>query len=242
MFALVVLGMLITKPLLPEAGPVLAVLAGVAGGHAFFWSRSRITVGNEGVLYRWLGFNRYVAYADMKSVDSEANRIVITLTNGRTIRLPVAVATTVTAPATEQKRVAVEERIREQLEAFRSRTANLTPRELVAREGQTTRDWLGTLTELTRPDTYRVPVVPTDELCRVLDDPSSDPSARVGAAVALKQGGNEDHVRRVRVAAAMTAQPKLRVALERVADASNDDALLEPLEASADLETSRKRV
>jgi hypothetical protein len=242
MFALVVLGMLITRPLVPQVGPILAVLAGVAGGHAFFWSRSRITVGNEGVNYRWLGFDRYVAYADMASVSSEANRIVITLDSGEKVRLPIAVATTVTAPVTDQKRIAIEQRIREQLDRYRARTAQAPPHELVAREGRSTRDWLGALTDLTRGDTtYREPVVPAEDLCRVLDDPSSDPSARVGAAVALKQSGDQDHVRRVRVAAAMTAQPKLRVALERVAEASDDDALLDPLDASATLEAARKR-
>jgi predicted ABC-type transport system involved in lysophospholipase L1 biosynthesis ATPase subunit len=68
--------------------------------------------------------------------------------------------------------------------------------------------------------------VPLEALLRTVEDSSAAVESRLGAAVAATSGGDPDAVQRVRVAAAATASPRLRVALEAVAvlDSSEPEA------------------
>ena len=67
---------------------------------------------------------------------------------------------------------------------------------------------------------FRDTWIPRHELLAVVEDPTAPQSARAAAALALKTGLEEPERVRVRVAAAATAAPKVRVALETVADES----------------------
>lgn len=74
---------------------------------------------------------------------------------------------------------------------------------------------------------FRTPHVPTDALAHLVASTSAPALRRVGAAIALAKRGTAEDRTRVRVAARAVAAPKLRVALERIADQPDDTALEE---------------
>jgi hypothetical protein len=83
---------------------------------------------------------------------------------------------------------------------------------------------------------YREVQVDSERLWRLLDDPAAAPASRAGAALALSSIDAASRTR-LRVAAEACAEPRLRVALSRVADGAPDDALeeaLAPLAAAAE--------
>jgi hypothetical protein len=81
---------------------------------------------------------------------------------------------------------------------------------------------------------FREAEVSADDLWRTLEDGAADPEARAGAAVALGPTLGEGDRARLRVAARVVAAPRLRVALEAVAD--GDEARVE--EALAEIEAA----
>jgi hypothetical protein len=75
---------------------------------------------------------------------------------------------------------------------------------------------------------YRRAAVPSASLWQIVEDPTAEPPIRAGAAVALVQALDEPGRQRLRVAAQACAAPKLRVALELVAEeAELDESRLE---------------
>jgi hypothetical protein len=97
--------------------------------------------------------------------------------------------------------------------------------EVLAKAGRTVKAWRDDLRAWARGGSAFRSAPPTaDELETVLVDPAASGEARVGAALALRESGGEA---RVRVAADASASPKLRVALETIAAASDDDEAIE---------------
>ena len=70
---------------------------------------------------------------------------------------------------------------------------------------------------------YRERAVSPEDFGAVLDSASATPEQRIGAALALADSGAPDYRDRVRVAADRCAEPKLRVALERVSTGEIDE-------------------
>jgi hypothetical protein len=75
---------------------------------------------------------------------------------------------------------------------------------------------------------YREAPMDRDDVARVLDSAASPAERRIGAALLLAEGSDGEAGReRVRVAARAAASPRLRIALERVADGSVDEAAID---------------
>ena len=101
----------------------------------------------------------------------------------------------------------------------------------MARSGRSLEEWTRALRTLGGADGggYRSPAVPEGELWRILEDPTSDASARAGAAVALRGSLDEGGRARLRVAAEESASPKVRVALAAVASQATEAELARAL-------------
>ena len=110
--------------------------------------------------------------------------------------------------------------------------------ELIARGERTGHEWVEALRRLGSGATaaYRGLPVDLEGLSRVLAEPQARPSTRAAAAVALVAGGDEAAAKKLRIAAAEMADPRLRIALEKVADEAKDAAVVEALEALESLE------
>jgi len=106
------------------------------------------------------------------------------------------------------------------------------PATLLARGGRDVTEWLRALHALRNGEAgaYRAAAIPEEVLWRTVEDPTSDPTVRAGAAVALRDSLDEGGRVRLRVAAAASASPRLRVALEKVASPTDEEELARALE------------
>ncbi len=111
---------------------------------------------------------------------------------------------------------------------------------LIARGERTFPEWVEALRRLGSGAgaAYRGLPVDLEALSRVLAEPLVRPSTRAAAAVALAAAGDQSAGKKLRIAAANVADPRLRIALEKVADEAKDAAVVEALEALEALEAA----
>lgn len=105
------------------------------------------------------------------------------------------------------------------------------------RDGRSAAAWISELARAGALDdsSFRSATFDRREVLAVLEDPAAVLPTRAAAAALLLAGLTDEERSRVRVAAAATAVPKLRVALEAVADENtHHDAVAERLLAAAD--------
>ncbi len=215
---------------------VLLLLTYVFG---LVFSPTRVRVGVDGIVIRWLDRERFVAFADVTAVKKYKHRsggktyagVELTLRDGSTERIVCGQEGWI-EPDVEQ----MLGRIREAFALHGKSGGELAP-SLLARGRRSTREWVTALRGIGAgaSSDLRTAPVPPESLLRVVEDAAAAPVMRVGAAVAAL-AGEPDATARVRVAAGPTASPKLRIALERVADSPEDEAAI--ADAIAELEAS----
>lgn len=194
---------------------------------------AKLVVGRDGLLYHWMGWRRFIAMADIVNASPEGDSsIKLEMTGGKQeiiyLHSPKQRGGVFT-----QYRDAVLARIREAHASQRALGPTVDLTTLIAQGERTTEEWKTALAALHEADPgYRKAAVREEDLWRVVEDPRADPDARAGAAVLLRKGLDAEGKARVRVAAAATASPKLRVALEAALEES-DEAALEALDQVA---------
>jgi hypothetical protein len=148
----------------------------------------------------------------------------------RTQRQPLA------RKASSETRDALLVRIRAGIAALEGgRTEDVSS--LVARGGRPLDEWMRALTALSSEGGgYRATALPAERLWRVVEDPAADPTARAGAAAALRATLDDEGRTRLRVIAESSVHPRVRVALDAVAASSSDhdERLEEALDACED--------
>jgi hypothetical protein len=184
---------------------------------------ANVDVGSDGVLVRRLGEQRFLPYSTLEKATAEhAGDIVLALPQGESIRLSMGSAS---------MRDALVERIEEARAAFATSHGGGTAETLVAPGGRTVARWLEDLRALASARGYRQPRVEPEQLWRVVDDPRAPVTSRAGAAVAIAGTKDADARARLRVASEACADPRLRVALSRIAEAEMDADVEEALES-----------
>jgi len=126
----------------------------------------------------------------------------------------------------------IAERIREALDRKLEHRGALDPSLLTRPPGPASR-WIEALRTLVREETFRDTGVHPAQLWEVIEDATMDVARRAAAAAALRPLLDDAGRARMRVAAKITAAPRLRIALETAAD-GDDEALaaaLDELEA-----------
>ncbi|WP_394838557.1 hypothetical protein LVJ94_16795 [Pendulispora rubella] len=198
---------------------------------------SRVTVGADGVLKRGIGLDSFVPYGWIERVETTPHAILLRLTDGstRTIEAPAPWTKDPFKHPPGPMRDIVAARIEQALYDFRRRATSEGAGIVMARGGRAIPDWHAAITGRAAAH-YRVaaaPAIPAEDLWRVAEDPGAEETARAGAAVALRaheDGALDDVKARLRAAARATASPRVRVALEAVADASDEDELARALD------------
>jgi hypothetical protein len=195
---------------------------------ALFVVPSRVEVGADGVLLRWLGTARFVPAADIVGVEREVrgfgkNRhllVRVTRRNGPSLDIAVG-----GARWAEDDAAALAARVEEVVAAHRAGTVGAAA--ALARGDLDAGSWLRALRAVGvgAGANFRRPEVDRDALWTVFESPASPAEARVAAAVALAARPSEETATRIRVAADALAEPALRQALG--AAASGDDAAVE---------------
>lgn len=206
---------------------------------------TKLTIGGDGLLVRWLGRARYIPYSDIRSVHlmfhdqvgqaaylagrgaEGACGVQLWLTSGEVVPLHV-----------RRESDRIHERIAEVVDAWWRRDGALETA-LVSRGTRDARAWLRALRGIGAKATtgYRTTSM-ADELWRIVEDVAASAEARAGAAFALRDAwGEEGRARLGRIAAA-TASPRLRIAIDRAASVEEDEeafaAALAEVTAKAD--------
>jgi hypothetical protein len=217
-FAVFVVGGVLREHAYPGsfAGALALAALAVAVVVALFYAR--VEVGKDGILLRSLTRRRFLSHADVAGSAVDANALVITPTRGEPLRLATDLASL----------GALAQRVDEAREAFARAAGAPDDHSVVAPEGRTADRWLRDLRATADAHAYRVGRSDADALGSLLDDASLPPATRAGAAVAL--ASLDERARpRIRVAADACAEPRLRLALARVADDAPDEALTKAL-------------
>lgn len=225
-------------------GPVFAILLAVvgmiAGGTIIGRTQPEVTIGSDGLaVKRGLAKPRFVPYAELESL-SVARRTntknapfwAIELT--RRDAAPEVIGS-LQANEAELATGLVRGMHKAMAERRGAPDAETAGAALDRRDGSIA-DWLGELRKLADlGEGYRNAALTEEQLVALLESPTASPQHRIGAAVVLRK--REASADRIRVAAEAIANPKVRVALEAVADGDAEReelAVREALEEEAD--------
>lgn len=202
----------------------------------------RVSVGADGIrLRRPLERARFVPFSAIAGASTDGTDVAIRLHDGEILRVHSAAGANKKRHGFLRGPIALSdrahegeklvERIESQLASRRARTTADAPS--FARAGRETDEWLREVAGATDAHaSYRTPAVPPEELWRIVEDTAAAPTARAGAAAALRQALDDSGRVRLRAAADACAAPRLRIALETVASPDDDDlrSAFDPLE------------
>lgn len=202
---------------------VPAVLAGpLLGG-----TMMSVELGRDGIFTRWLGRERFLAFADVEDVRVEGARIALRTRHGKLEYLQLVERVGKGLMPIDGRRAepfaeALTTRWRE---ARRARDARALEAEL-AQGTRSVREWVAALeARASEPPDYRDAALPPAALAELAADPAAEPSARTAAAWLLRRLGRAEHdADALRTAALEAAHPRVRVALDAALD--GDDAAL----------------
>jgi hypothetical protein len=207
---------------------ILTVLLFAVGGTLAI--PTRIDVGADGVLVRWLGLKRFYPLARIRSVaryewgmggNKRAIGAEMTLAGGEIVRLPMG-----TRQWDDDRSSALVERIHEAMETHARGGVEAAAALLVRRE-RGVHEWIEELRAIgggANADLRTAPVSP-ENLWRIVESHAAEPEERAAAAVALGPSLDDGGKQRLRVAVGTVADEKLRVAMD--AAAHEDEAALE---------------
>ncbi len=218
---------------LGQAAPLALALAAVALIVLFAGVAvpTRVMVGADGVLMRWLGTENFVPWSSVVAIEPFDGGVVLALAKGQwlTLRMPAA------HQRYHPEREAVVERMQVAWRAHARTETDEAAAGLVRREGNRTREWVRAMrTLMSTEQGYRQAALPPERLWRVVEDPSAEGTARIGAAVALAASLDDAGRERLRAAAAACVEPRVRVALGATATSEMARLADEDLAATID--------
>ncbi len=190
--------------------------------------RTDIALAADGLTLRHRGRQRSIPLSSISEPKVSGNTATLVLTNGETLDLRFGGDNDETAALHHGAFMA---RLRQ---ALGRRDRSRDPGEAMLTRGeQETSDWAKQLSALARAEEgYRVATVPPDTLWRIAEGSSAEPSARVGALVALHARLDDDARVRLQDLATRTAQRDLRAALEAAASGAEPEEILAAYESS----------
>lgn len=219
----------------------LLIVPAIAFIFTLVFSPTHVRIGVDGVVIRWMRRERFVPFSQVTKVQKYTYSSGTKTYVGVELVLKGGGAERVVCGQQGWIKTDVDQmlgRINEAFELHREMGGEAAPN-LLARGERSTRAWVTALRGIgagANTDLRTAPV-PAESLLRVVEDASAAPALRVGAAVAAL-AGQPDAKPRIRVAAGTTASPKLRIALERVAETPDDEEaiaeVIGELEASED--------
>lgn len=172
---------------------------------------ARVRAGTDGILLRDRERERFISFADVASISKLRNGLRVVVGEEP---LWMDFAPDEPSPQTRRARSRVRRMQEAILRAHRAFEASSDAAlgSCIARGGRSAELWLRDLAAL-RAGSYRRPAISDDDLWRIVEDATADPSARVGAAKLLRGGLDDAGRRRLGRVAADGARPDLREAL-----------------------------
>jgi hypothetical protein len=186
----------------------------------------KIAIGDDGVLLKWAGRRRFIPFGAISDARVTSLGVELELRGAPSMEVRL----THRSNAQHQRATAIVNRIHEGMRAHEA-VAPADDEALLARGPRDHETWLRDMAALGIADVgYRSIAIPRERLWAVLENPSADPSARKGAALALHSHLDEEERERLVAIAHKSASPRLRVAVDAIAttDAAGlESALLE---------------
>ncbi len=218
------------QPAMVIAGVLWSVGPGLA--MAWWWPQ-RVTLGADGLLWSRRGGHRFIRYASITGIQRSDERLTLSLRGGAKVTLRTTGAEAISTAE------ALEARMRATMEQNAAR-AGEPGYEVLDPADKDVGSWLRAIESRAQPaHAFREATFEPERLRAVLDDATTTGAKRLGAAVALASSGEADAPGRIRIAAQGTASPRLRVALEKIADGQRDEAAIQ--EVLAEEEPSARR-
>jgi hypothetical protein len=189
----------------------------------------RVDVGHDGVFLRWLGNKRFIPFSKIDIVSSNKLGVDLFLKGDRYVEIRL----TQKDGGADAHVKALVARIQDGIAA----QAGLTRADeeaFLARSGRDLATWMREMRALGAGEHggYRAAAIPRERLWAVVESPAADPSAREGAALALSASLDAGDRTRIAALARMTAQPRLRIALDEVSREQEAEQLRLALEAA----------
>jgi hypothetical protein len=191
----------------------------------------KLAIGDDGILLRWAGRRRFIPFAHLREARPTTLGVELELEDDRQIEVRL----THRDEAETARREEILERIGESLSHHRE-LEHLEDEALLTRGERDLEAWIQEMSILGTADLYgyRTIAIPRERLWAVLANPGADPSARQGAALALRVRLDDDERDRLASIGHKTASPHLRIALDAVAGAPDSTRLRVALEESAE--------
>lgn len=238
------------------AGPIFLPMGGESVSGVIMWfaialsafiaaamgtSAPEVTVGLDGMRIRSARRSQFVSFDGAVEVRPTRSGLELVQSDGST--KPITLFLVGTSQRWAQRDALVDSIS----DALARRTSEAEGKEAMAslaRGGRTVSSWREAIRAMALDGGYRNASLPFEGLTGLLARPDASAEDRIGAALALKASHPEEATERVRVAAQTCADPKVRVALERVAEGAEEDAAIEEAlaEARAPVAQGRRRL
>jgi hypothetical protein len=205
----------------------LVGIASIAIAVSVLLSTVEVTVGRDGVLIRQPLRRRFIPYQNIEAVGQNARgEVELLLNDGSRVAMGSALTLSARGDALERARA-----LRRRIEQARAAPRD-GPRpgdHLLERQGRSLEAWRRRLHRLLSTDVdYRGPKLQREQVLGVLADPNTTAEVRIGAALALADGGLDPETRRrLRIAADTSANAKVRVALQRICEFDDETEAIE---------------
>jgi hypothetical protein len=210
--------------------------------------RRTALVGRDGITLTSIWRKRFIPYRDIAKaalfVDKDnprnRNQVIYSGVEIRRREKPRILLPTTRGASPDDDQLGLLERIDSNLSAWRA--AQPIDSAMLDRAERSTEDWLSALRRLGEANqtTYRVAAVDREALFAIVEDPANQAVSRVAAAIAIGAKLDDEARARLRASAAAIADPKLRVAIEHVAE-EKEDELNELLDDLAPLESRAEK-
>lgn len=225
--AVMMFGLFAKMTPLAVLGPLLAVLA------PFLLVPATLRVGTDGVLLKSRLQEKFFPLERIAAVSPTRNGIKLDMIDGTSTSLPIA-STYSLGPYDKEVQAAMLQRLHEarMRRAGAPASAEATVGWRLGRGERTIAEWLASLAGEGAEGAggFRDAEIRLEDLVEVLDDRAGAPAhERVAAAVLLAKRGGDEERARIRVAAEAVVAPKLRVALDAIADGKDAAALEEAI-------------
>lgn len=210
-----------------------------------FVARTRLSVGADGILLRWLWTQRFLGYEEIRSITrfdkvwlgarlgldgwqytGQVIGLRVALRSGEEVLMPITLGSLESTTALPVVPL-IEERLHDAMDAFH-RDGTWVDAALLRRGERAVGVWVVALRSIgagANADLRTAPM-PRDRLFRIVEDPALPAIDRAAAAVALGGDLDEQTRTRLRSVADATAEPGLRLAIEK-AVGDEDEAEIE---------------
>ena len=185
-----------------------------------FLGPARLTIGADGVQIRQDLRTRFLPFSRMRDWRVEASGVTFLLRDGRSVKARGRHL------MLDGKASAVAERLEEARRLHLPGEERAEARALLARRARAPGEWKKELEQLLTRGDYRESPVQEEELKAILESPEEAPELRLGAALALRGRAPAEVRGKLRAAAEVCANPRLRVAFEAIARGKDEDEAL----------------